>query len=811
MSSSERKVFVHCSVGLRISSIGEVAEQLVRQSVAPCSSRGILRLCIRGMEQISGCRSNSDTEGMGMGGLNLGTNNSVDGNETDSVQQGSCAFVVQDETGGVFVVDENWGEEHSGDTPLSDQNGEYVGGFFCNDENGGVFLVGEDWNEENEEDDVGNCGQEKIILDSNDDILNMGDLSLFSPHEIEKYEFGNIDIAYKFYFEYGFANGFGIRKGRTLKKKNTLEEYQKELMCCRAGQREDRGLKLEDRVPEPRALTSLHCGMLPVYRRMSDSDVVQMNNMIKVGIRPPNIFNTFANQSGGYEKIGFRKKDMYNKISEQRRSLCSDAKGALEYLGLLRLSDSMMYFEHTVDGQGRLQHVFWSDGYSQVDYSIFGEVLAFDATYGKNKYFMPLVVFSGVNNHNRSTIFAAAIIANETEETYVWLLEQFSRCMKGKLPNAVVTDGDLAMKNAIERVFPNAYHRLCAWHLMRNATCNVKNADFTKGFEDCMLGYYDVGTFRRKWLEVVAKCGLEENPWVASLYEKRNVWATTYLRGKFFGGFRTTSRCEGLHSELGKFVNSRYNLSDFLQHFQRCLNHMRFKEKEDDFTSIHMVSQTGRSGEWRVSLYDTSKELKCACLKMESRGLPCEHIVAVLAHLGIDEIPESLVLKRWSKAAKDGLRGKEFEANHCVDAGRSARRAALAGIYDHVSEFHAATIEKFNAERDRLVEDWTQCRAEFESEPELGSGCPNSSHEGPRNPTRASTKGHAGGSSSSGIRSRKKQNCSICKLPGHNKTTCPSSDEQRRARIHDNVGGSSQDNETAACEDYEYFDPEAWL
>ncbi|KAJ1375298.1 FAR1-related protein [Sesbania bispinosa] len=112
---------------------------------------------------------------------------------------------------------------------------------------------------------------------------------------------------------------------------------------------------------------------------------------------------------------------------------------------------------------------------------------------------------------------------------------------------------------------------------------------FHKGIEDCMLGYYDVGTFRNKWLELVAKFVLEENPWVAALYEKRSMWATTYLRG-------------------------------------------------------------------------------------------------------IDELPKSYVLKRWSKAAKDGLGGTEFETNHSLYAGFSARRAAPNGFYNHISEYKAATI-----------------------------------------------------------------------------------------------------------------------
>jgi hypothetical protein len=31
---------------------------------------------------------------------------------------------------------------------------------------------------------------------------------------------------------------------------------------------------------------------------------------------------------------------------------------------------------------------------------VFGDVVAFDAAYKRNKYMCPLVVFSGVNHHN---------------------------------------------------------------------------------------------------------------------------------------------------------------------------------------------------------------------------------------------------------------------------------------------------------------------------------------------------------------------------------------------------------------------------
>ena len=82
----------------------------------------------------------------------------------------------------------------------------------------------------------------------------------------------------------------------------------------------------------------------------------------------------------------------------------------------------------------------------QIDYQVFGYVLAFDAIYGRNKYKCPLVVFSGINNHLQIIVFASALISDESKDTYVWLLENFLNSMKGKCLNSVIIDGDPVMK-----------------------------------------------------------------------------------------------------------------------------------------------------------------------------------------------------------------------------------------------------------------------------------------------------------------------------------------------------------------------------
>lgn len=40
----------------------------------------------------------------------------------------------------------------------------------------------------------------------------------------------------------------------------------------------------------------------------------------------------------------------------------------------------------------------------------FGDVIAFDTAYKKNKYIYPLVIFFGCDNHSQTTIFSVALV-----------------------------------------------------------------------------------------------------------------------------------------------------------------------------------------------------------------------------------------------------------------------------------------------------------------------------------------------------------------------------------------------------------------
>lgn len=110
------------------------------------------------------------------------------------------------------------------------------------------------------------------------------------------------------------------------------------------------------------------------------------------------------------------------------------------------------------------------------------------STYPKNYYKKPLVVIVGINHHWRTNVCAFSLLSDETVETYSWVLLTFVKCMGGKKPNYVVTDGDKLMRRAIRIVFPNLLYKLCSWHLFRHAVTNFKNKNIACGFCRCMFG-----------------------------------------------------------------------------------------------------------------------------------------------------------------------------------------------------------------------------------------------------------------------------------------------------------------------------------
>ncbi|KAJ1381923.1 FAR1 DNA-binding domain [Sesbania bispinosa] len=187
--------------------------------------------------------------------------------------------------------------------------------------------------------------EEAINIDSLHDIRNLN-LKNISPEDVKRYDFANMSLAYEFYSEYAKVNGFFVRKSKVIKN-STKDIVQKTFLCYKEGERDKKRqiskLKREakretrcgckarlrvhvdinsgrwyvtifDHLHNHEMLGERLCVMLPAHRKMSPTDIMEMNSLRNVGISTPDIYHAFASQSGRYHKIGFRKKDLYNQI-----------------------------------------------------------------------------------------------------------------------------------------------------------------------------------------------------------------------------------------------------------------------------------------------------------------------------------------------------------------------------------------------------------------------------------------------------------------------------------------------------------------
>ena len=243
------------------------------------------------------------------------------------------------------------------------------------------------------------------------------------------------------------------------------------------------------------------------------------------------------------------------------------------------------FYKFNVDEESQLANLFWVDSIARMDYVCFEGVLAFDTTYRTNAYKKPLVMLVGVNHHHQIVVFGCALWMDESIATYEWVLETFFIIMMNKKLISIVTDGDKTMRKAIKKVLSDGFHRMCSWHLQRNAFTNVHIKDFTSTFARCMFMRRNPEEFEKAWHEMVEKLGLNGNCWVIEIYVKRKRWVEAYLRGNFFGEMRNTQRYESMNAYLNRFLKIRLRLYEFVQQFDSAIMRIRQNKTKVEFES----------------------------------------------------------------------------------------------------------------------------------------------------------------------------------------------------------------------------------
>ncbi|KAH9801186.1 protein FAR1-RELATED SEQUENCE [Citrus sinensis] len=681
-------------------------------------------------------------------------------------------------------------------------------------------------------------------------------------------QFDSVEDADAWYMNYSRLVGFSVRKNE-LRRSKSGQTTIRRWVCNLEGYRAEKYLANDNRVREPRPITRTGCKasfrvnydnssgkftvtefktehnhpltspnevhLLRSHRHVSEGDLAQAKALRHVGVKTCQVVDYMGDQVGGSHNLRFKRKDLQNRLDADRSAEIgdTDSVATIAYFTAKSDNDPGLYHEYTLDDENRLRNLFWTDYMARYDYECFGDVLAFDATYKTNAYQKPLVTLVGTNHHRRTTVFGFGLLGDETVESYTWLLQTFLSAMGNRKPKSVITDGDKAMAKAIKTVFFGATHRLCCWHLERNAQANIKNEDFTRKFRDLMLTGMSAGEFDQRWFALVNEFKLHEHGWVKQMYAKRHKWAEAFLKGTFFAGMRSTQWCESIHCYLNRFLQYRLKLYEFVLQIDRALRNIRTTEVQDEFktkfstpvltthlrslekhatnvfpisvfhwireeirqeatliqfealnctdTNYYTLTQFGNVDiKWTVVYNKPTNKIDCSCQMMDSAGIPCRHMFHVMKVEQFRNIPDNMILHRWTKKVKDYTSCNLARSQVDSEISDVARFSSLSTATNKMC-FYAAKNEHSYKEALAAI---NQLTSKFQ---ELFGGqrtCHQSSVYGPQtkstvlDPVVVRTKGGATRLKKSPSNNRK---CSVCTQPGHTARRCPIASNSARS------------------------------
>ncbi|XP_022027438.1 protein FAR1-RELATED SEQUENCE 5-like [Helianthus annuus] len=299
--------------------------------------------------------------------------------------------------------------------------------------------------------------------------------------------------------------------------------------------------------------------LLPENRGINYVQEEAVNALSAINVGPVRAFNIMRTLYGGFYKVGATKVDFKNFKRDLNRYIAEyDADMVIKRLR--RKKEFMLNFsmEYLTTDDGILRALFWADGDTKRNFHMFGDVVSFDATYRRNKYNMMFVHFTGVDNHYRNVTLGAAIIGNETAETYSWLLNAFRQAFVRAPP--VIVGANL---------------------------CN--STDFKKRL--CGIVWTDAllpEQFETEWGVILADFDLVNHEWLQSIYQISDTWIPAYYRDEHMSGLmRTLSRLESENHFFGQFCNPNCTLVEFLGHFDSAIEAQRHEHRKNDHDTRH--------------------------------------------------------------------------------------------------------------------------------------------------------------------------------------------------------------------------------
>ncbi|XP_021813085.1 uncharacterized protein LOC110756023 [Prunus avium] len=282
-------------------------------------------------------------------------------------------------------------------------------------------------------------------------------------------------------------------------------------------------------------------------------------------------------------------------------------------------------------------------------------VIAVDATHLKCKYKGVLFVATAFDGNRNIYPLAFGIGDLETDAAWEWFFTKL-HCAIGDCSNLVViSDRNLSIENGLKRVFPEAAHGICFYHLKDNmkASFKLKKWDPILGFFVRAAKSYRLAEFNR-YFSMINNERVQTYLVRAGLHK----WSRAHCDGRRYN-VMTTNIAESINSVLRfsrmlPVVHLIEEIRNMLQNWfyqrrdlsMKCksmlcpdLGEKKLRKRLDAASRMNVVKIN--DVEYNVLDGDMNglvhlQNHSCTCRKFDLEQLPCKHAIAVCRHLKLN-------------------------------------------------------------------------------------------------------------------------------------------------------------------------------
>ncbi|CAB4479697.1 unnamed protein product [Rhizophagus irregularis] len=285
------------------------------------------------------------------------------------------------------------------------------------------------------------------------------------------------------------------------------------------------------------------------------------------------------------------KKDLSNAIQKFKLQMTpprNDACQVLNDLYLEKEKNPLWLVKPRFDtDERRLNSLFWMSPEQIRFYERYHDVVIIDSTSQTNQFDMILLLITVVDNNFRNLIvgaakrfrqatLGAAIIEDETEATFSWILQEL-RDACSVTPIVLYSDADPALISAVRSNYQDTRHLLCIFHIDLNLRKKLKGK-LRDNFESFRSEFLTIRNslchrqFEIKWNELLNKYPICQPYLTRVLYSCKTSWACYAINRNFTAGVQSSQHAEVSNKIIKEKLSRASHLSDVVKEVQAAFD-----------------------------------------------------------------------------------------------------------------------------------------------------------------------------------------------------------------------------------------------